>query len=189
MMAEYDGSVTGFNTVVVENEPVKLSLAGNTGEPKMFLFDEAHDVLVGATGALSWFSQIGVTAYPVSRREPRTFGYLDHVGQMQSQRIALRGPKQEMLVGKSRKDPNGGFTQKRLYRYDTERVLQERLFEQYGLHGRNAKAEHTRAIADLHHLIGVHGEEGTWLWDPYLDAVDIMEFFSTRLTAVQTFEP
>ncbi len=23
-------------------------------------------------------------------------------------------------------------------------------------------------------MIGVHGEEGTWLWDPYLDAIDIM---------------
>jgi hypothetical protein len=174
MMAEYDGTVTGFTTTLVENESLKLSFPGDTGEPKLFLLDEEHDVLVGATATLSWFSQIGFTTYPVGRDEPRTFNYLDHVGQMQSQRIALRGPKQEMLVGEPRRDPNGGFTQKRLYRYDTERVLKERLFEQYGLPGCDAKAEHARAIADLHHLIGVHGEEGAWLWDPYLDAIDIM---------------
>jgi hypothetical protein len=175
MMAEYDGSVTGFTTAVVENEPVKLSLPGDTGAPRMFLLDEGHDVLVGATGSLYWFNQVGLTAHPVGRQEPRTFSYVDRAGQMQSRRIALRGPKQDMLVGEPRKDPNGGFTQKRLYRYDTERVLNERLFEQYGLPGRDVDAEHARAIADLHHLIAVHGEEGAWLWDPYLDAIDIME--------------
>jgi hypothetical protein len=175
MIAEYDGTVAGFTAAMVENEPVKLSFPGDVGEPKVFLLDEEHDVLVGATSAVSWFSQIGVTTYPVSRKEPRTFSYLDHAGKRQSQRVELRGPKQEMLIGEPRKDPNGGFTQKRLYRYDTERVLKERLFEQYGLPGYDAEEEHARAIADLHHLISAHGEEGTWLWDPYLDAIDIME--------------
>jgi len=175
MMAEYDGTVTGFTTVLVENEPVNLSLPGDGNEPKVFLLDEEHNILVSATAALSWFRQIGVTAYPVSREEPRTFSYLDHAGETQSRRIALRGPKQEMLIGEPRKDPNGGFTQKRLYRYDTERVQKERLFQQYGLPPCDERAEHARAIADLHHLIGVHGEEGAWLWDPYLDAIDIME--------------
>jgi len=175
MLAEYDGTVTGFTTTLVENDPVKLSLPGDTGEPKVFLMDEEHNVLVGATGALSWFSQVGFTAYALNREEPRTFSYHDRCGQTQSRRIALHGPKQEMLVGEPWKDPNGGFTQKRLYRYDTERVQKERLFEQYGLPNRDRKAEHARAIADLHHLIGTHGGEGTWLWDPYLDAIDIME--------------
>ncbi len=174
MMAEYDGTVAAFGTVLVENESVKVSLSGDSGEPQLFLLDEDHNVLMGATAALSWFSQIGVTAFPVGRDEPRTFNYRDRAGEMRSQRIALRGRKQEMLVGEPRKDPNGGFTQKRLYRYDTERVQKERLFEQYGLPGCDKKDEHARAIADLHHLIGTHGEEGAWLWDPYLDAIDIM---------------
>ncbi len=111
--------------------------------------DENHNVLVSATAALSWFSQVGLTVYPIGRHEPRTFSYLDHTGQTQSHRIALRGPKQEMLVGEPRKDPNGGFTQKRLYRYDTERVLKERLFEQYGLPGSDAK-QNTRAPSPIY---------------------------------------
>lgn len=175
MLAEYDGTVTGFATALVENEPVKLPRSGDPGEPKVFLLDDEYNVLVSATAALSWFSQIGFTTYFIGRDEPRTFSYLDRTGRRQSERIALRGPKQEMLIGEPHKDPNGGFTQQRLYRYDTERVLRERLFEQYGLPGCNAEAEHARAIADLHHLIVVHGEEGAWLWDPYLDAIDIVE--------------
>ena len=175
MMAEYDGTVTTFTTTLVESGSVKLSPAGDASEPKVFLLDEEHNILVSGTAALSWFSQIGLTAYSIGRNEPRTFNYLDHKGQMQSQRIALRVPQQEILVGEPRKDSNGGFTQKRLYRYDAERVLKERLFEQYGLAGCDASAEHARAIADVHHLIGAHGEEGAWLWDPYLDAIDIME--------------
>lgn len=175
MTAEYDSAVAGFTTALVETEPVILSLPHGAAGPKMFLLDEEHNVLAGATGALSRISQIGFTSHLADRSEPRTFTYLDRAGQMQSQRIALRGPKREFLVGEPRKDPNGGFTQKRLYRYDTERVQEERLFKQYGLPGGDPKAEHARAIADLRHLIGVHGEEGTWLWDPYLDAIDIME--------------
>src|SRR5208337_2800902 len=34
MMAEYDGTVTGFTTTLVENELVKLPLSGDSGEPK-----------------------------------------------------------------------------------------------------------------------------------------------------------
>lgn len=175
MIAEYDGMVTGFTTAMVKREPVELSLPGVLGGPKLFLLDEEQDVLVSATPALSFFSQIALTAHSIGRDEPRTFNYVDHAGQAQLQRIALRGPRQEMLVGEPRKNPNGGFTQKRLYLHDTERVLRERLFEQYGLPGCDAKVERARAIADLHHLIAAHGEEGAWLWDPYLDAIDMME--------------
>lgn len=173
--AEYDGTVTGLASALVESEPVTLSLPNGMEEPKMFLLDEEHNVLAGATGGLRWIRQIGLTSHLVSRSEPRTFSYFGRSGQILSPRVTLAGTKNETLIGEPRTDPNGGFTRKRLYRYDTERVQAERLFQQYGLLGSNPTAERARAIADLHNLIARHGEEGAWLWDPYLDAVDVIE--------------
>jgi len=175
MMAEYDGTITAFGTALIENEPVKVSLPSKDVNPKLFLFDENYNILLGATSTLSWFSQIGIAVSSVSRDEPRTFNYHDRRGEMRSQRILLYKQNQQILVGENREDPNGNFTQKRLYQHDTERVQRERLFEQYGLPESHKTAEHARAISDLRHLIGVHGEEGAWLWDPYLDAFDIIE--------------
>jgi hypothetical protein len=173
--AEYDSTVTGFASTAVTDEPVILPIPGNALDPKVFLLDEAYNLLVGATGALGWITQFDMTLIVASGTEPRTFGYVDRRGQIQSKRVSLRGPTVRSLVGQSRVDPNGGYTGRRIYRLDTERVQKERLFRQYGLPKRKAQDEHESALSDLRYLIGQHGHDGAWLWDPYLDAVGILE--------------
>ena len=173
--AGYDETVMGFESAIVADQSITLPIPGNALNPKVFLLDEGNGVLVGATGALGWITQVGMKMMPIGRSEPRTFGYLDRDGQAQFKHIALRGPVIESLVGQPRTDPNGGYTGKRIYRFDTERVQRERLFRQYGLPGSNPQAERAEALKDICYLIGQHGEDGTWLWDPYLDAADLFE--------------
>jgi hypothetical protein len=175
IMAEYDETVTGFASAAVTDVPITLPVPGNALTPKVFLLDETNGLLIGATGALGWITQVGMKIMGVGRAEPRTFGYVDQRGHAQFERVALRGPVTESLVGQPRTDPNGGFTGKRIYRFDTERVQRERLFRQYGLPGRRPQKEREQALSDIRYLIGQHGEDGTWLWDPYLDAVDLLE--------------
>lgn len=173
--ADYDGTVTGLATAVVEREPLTLAFTKSAAEPRAFLLDENRNVIVAATGPLSAFSQIAVNMYPMGPAEPRTLEYVNRAGIPQSKRVVLRPQKHSFSVGEPRHDPNGGFTQERLYRFETERVRTERLFEQYGLPDSNPVAERARAAKDLHYLISQHGEEGSWLWDPYLDAIDLIE--------------
>jgi hypothetical protein len=179
MSAEYDSSVAGFASAQVERDPVSLPVPAGARDPKVYVLDETSNLLVGATGALGWISQIAVNVHAVTRTgaEPRTFDYEDRQGQLQSIRVTMHqaGFRHPILVGEAPSDPNGGFTQKRLYRYDTEQVQAERLFRQYGVSKESKLDAHQKALADLYFLMGRHGETGVWLWDPYLDAVDLLE--------------
>jgi hypothetical protein len=173
--AEHDETISGFVTGAVLDAPITLPLVSGGAVPKAYLLDEPRNILMAATGALSHISVIHFTTHIMGRAEPRTFDFQDRLGQAQSRSIALTAPKTEMEVGTPRQDPNGGFTQKRLYQLDTERVMLERLFEQYGLAGTEPAAENKRVLDDLVDLIRVHGETGAWLWDPFLEAVDVIE--------------
>lgn len=178
--AEFDETITGHVTGTVLDTPITLPLISGSAVPQAYLLDEDRNILMAATGALSHISVINVTTHMLGRAEPRTFNFIGRDGSPQSQRIALAPPKSQMQIGTPRQDPNGGFTQKRLYQLDTERVKRERLFEQYGLPGTEPEAEHQRVLSDIIDLMRVHGEAGAWLWDPYLEAVDLYEtlFFS-----------
>ena len=178
--AEFDETITGHVIGTVLDKPITLPLVSGSAVPQAYLLDEDRNIVMAATGALSHISVINVTTIAMGRAEPRTFNFIGRDGLPQSQRIVLAPPKTQMQIGTPRQDPNGGFTQKRLYQLDTERVKRERLFEQYGLPGTEPDAEHQRVLSDLIDLMRIHGEAGAWLWDPYLEAVDVYEtlFFS-----------
>ncbi|MBX3488721.1 VPA1262 family N-terminal domain-containing protein [Parvibaculum sp.] len=173
--ADFDDTVTGLATAVIENEPITLPFPASPAQPHAYLLDETRDIVLAATGALSSISQINMQVHVMGSAEPRTFEYMDRVGAPRRERVALRPPRHDILVGEPRRDPNGDFTGKRLYRYETERVARERLFEQYGRAGSVPALERARALKDLAYLINAHGEEGAWLWDPYLDCFDVLD--------------
>jgi len=173
--AEYDETISCHVTGTVLDQPITLPLVASGAVPKAYLLDEDRNILMAATGALSFFNVIHVTTHMMGRAEPRVFTYKDRKGDIQSRRIALSPPKSEMEIGKPLPKANGDFTQKRLYQLDTERVKRERLFEQYGLPGTDPATEHTRVLTDLVDLMRMHGETGVWLWDPFLEAIDVIE--------------
>jgi hypothetical protein len=75
-----------------------------------------------------------------------------------------------------------------MYREETDRLLAERRFVQYKPEPGLLLPE--KALDDVRHLINQHGEEGVWLWDPYLSAKDIIStlfycrFFGSELRAL-----
>jgi hypothetical protein len=61
-----------------------------------------------------------------------------------------------------------------MYNDEASRLAKKRWFVQY-LPKSPRNDEHQRALDDLRFLMDRHGEEGAWLWDPYLSARDILE--------------
>jgi hypothetical protein len=80
---------------------------------------------------------------------------------------------------------NGGWTRRRMYREETSRLAAERRFVQYKPKPGGQAEEHARALGDIRLLIQRHGEDGAWIWDPYLSGTDILKtlFFSPRFGA------
>jgi hypothetical protein len=111
----------------------------------------------------------------------RTFVLTDDSGQETEKRVGII-THQSMMVGTPYVDPNGGFTQGRVYEEEISRLLAERRFVQYAKESGAAQMDRVRALSDIRRLINDHAEAGACLWDPFLSAKDILEtlFFCHR---------
>lgn len=175
---EFDGAVTGYRSAAVDGERTELPVPPGPGSHRGSLWDDANGLMLAATGASAFIRTIAMNLQPVAP-EPRVFSLPDGRGGWQSQRVRVHGTLKS-LVGTSENDGNEGWTRRRMYRDETARLVQERRFVQYRPQPGQQAVEHERALEDIRYLIAQHGEEGTWLWDPYLSAVDILKtlFFS-----------
>ena len=77
------------------------------------------------------------------------------------------------------------WTRRRIYDEEALQLATERRFVQYRPKPEEVDASHEKALSDIHHLISRHGAGGAWLWDPYLDARDILDtlFFCPHIGA------
>ncbi len=59
----------------------------------------------------------------------------------------------------------------RIYENEKKRLERDLIFVQYG----KKTNDRNKALEDLRTLIGRHGEDGIYLWDPYLSYRDILD--------------
>jgi hypothetical protein len=99
-------------------------------------------------------------------------------------------PPIKSVVGDAAPNPVRVWTQRRMYREETARLLEERRFVQYRPEPGPQTSEREKALNDVRMLINRHGEQGAWLWDPYLSAQDVLDtlfycrFFGADLRAL-----
>jgi hypothetical protein len=170
---EFDGAVSGYNSRPVDGEQMVLGGLAGPGTHRGILWDESNGLVLAATGPSAMIRTIGMKLHPVDS-EPRVFALRDENGVVQMKRVRIHSVYKS-LVGTPESDGNGGWTRRRMYRDETSRLVAERRFVQYRPEPGKQNAEHERALGDIRHLIEQHGEEGAWLWDPYLSARDILK--------------
>lgn len=175
---EFDCVITGYQSVAVEGERALLPLLPGPGTHRGSLWDDANGLMLAATGPSAFIRTIAMNLQPITP-EPRVFSLPDEDGGWHPQRVKIHETLKS-LVGPSENDANEGWTRRRMYRDETARLVQERRFVQYRPQSGHQAVEHQRALGDIRYLISLYGEEGAWLWDPYLSAVDILKtlFFS-----------
>lgn len=170
---DFDGSITGYDSHAVDGEQTELPAHMGTGTHRGILWDETNGLILAATGPSAFIRTIAMNLRPVDS-EPRVFALPDENGTTQMRRVRLHHTVKS-LVGEPENDGNGGWTRRRMYRDETSRLVAERRFVQYRPEPGKQNAEHERALGDIRRLIAQHGEEGVWLWDPYLSALDILK--------------
>jgi hypothetical protein len=175
-----DGFVSSFNSVRVTGPETDINLASNEGHYQATISEPEIGTLLAATGEFDYISAIPMNIHLASNRT-RTFVLKDESGQESEKKVEII-THQAMLVGTPYVDPNGGFTQGRVYDEEISRLLEQRRFVQYAKNPSAAQADRVRALQDIRKLINDHGEAGAWLWDPFLGAKDILEtlFFCHR---------
>jgi hypothetical protein len=182
--ADYDGSITAFDSRPFEDPRTLLPMADGEGLRCATLWDEANGLLLATSGQLGFIKSLQF-ALQVITPEPRVFSFPDGEGGEQKFRVAVMPNPVKNTVGDASPSPITEWRQFRMYREETTQVQADRRFVQYLPLNGQQREMHEKAIEDLRFLIRRHGEEGVWLWDPYLGAIDVIEtlFHSSRYGA------
>lgn len=172
---EFDDSIGGYASKQVAAAQATLSTVAGDGEMRNFLWDDAEGVLLGAQGRTGFISQINFGINAISNHaEPRAFKIRGDDGKYHSIHIGVSNTINSK-VGPIADRRAFDWTQKRIYREENVRLLQESLFKQYTPGSASTSEMHENALNDIRKLINRHGQYGAWLWDPYLSAHDILE--------------
>lgn len=187
---ELDGSIDGYaSEVIPAQQSVTLPMKAGLGSHKGIVWDEANKLVLACTGVSAFFNAIGFQTNLVDT-EPRIFSIPNDNATPASHTVYLRQRGKSNVVGDNRSDYTGGYTGQRLYKEHVDRVASERIFVQYKPYSDNQADERARALSDIRRLMNMHGDEGVWLWDPYLSARDILEtlfhcpYFGVELRAL-----
>ncbi|MEL0642373.1 VPA1262 family N-terminal domain-containing protein [Pseudoalteromonas aliena] len=78
---------------------------------------------------------------------------------------------------------NTDWSKVRIYENNRGKLRESLEFVQYNPKGKNKEIEHEKALLDIRSLINLYGENGVYLWDPYLSPNDIIKtLFHSRFT-------
>jgi len=178
IQVEFDSVTTGYCSSPVIDEQTEIPLPPGPGSYQATLWDEANGLILATTSESAFLQSIMMNMRSITP-EPRIFTLPDVSGEMKEVRVQVH-TNHKSLVGEAETDGNAGWTRRRMYRDETTRLVEQRRFVQYRPLPGNQAAEHERALHDIRYLIDLHGEEGAWLWDPFLSSLDILKtlFFS-----------
>jgi hypothetical protein len=169
-----DNAISGFNSRSIAALQTLLSMQDGGGWRRGAVWDDENRVLLAASGSMSSIHTVELRMH-IMDPEPRVYAIPDGKGAEKPVRVALAAPPIRNVIGDTSPNPAGEWRQFRMYQEETARLEKERRFKQYRPNANRQEDLHEEALKDLGFLISKHGEQGAWLWDPYLSAVDVLE--------------
>ncbi|MBI1174892.1 MAG: hypothetical protein GC139_06455 [Sideroxydans sp.] len=170
----FDGVVVGYMSSAIQSPETLLPMPSNRGLHRGVIWDEENKIILADTGPSSFINTISFGINMVDP-EPRVFSTKQKDGSTKSYRITLLNQPIKSIVGEPESDANGGWTRKRIYSDEVAKLTKERRFVQYKPVMGKQQDEHEKALEDIRLLINSYGQDGVWIWDPYLSAHDILE--------------
>jgi len=172
---QHDHTISEFMSADAQAPETLLPMHGGEGLHRGAVWDDQNHVLLAASGELGFISSIALRMHALGLGAPtRVFTIRDENGVAKEIKVGLVVPGPENIVGEPRKNPAGDWTERRIYREESARLAREKRFVQYRPAPGHQIAEHEKALADLRLLMHQYGQEGAWLWDPYLSADDVL---------------
>jgi hypothetical protein len=169
---QFDLIISGYTTGVVQEPRTVLPIGAGGGVQRSIVWDEINQVVLSSSGDTGFMTNIGANI-EIRDPEPRTFSAKNKDGQVNQIRIELCHLK-NVVVRSSAKDWGEEWTRKRIYRDEVARLAAERKFVQYRPNPGQQLASHEKAMEDIRYLLNRFGEDGVFLWDPYLSADDLL---------------
>ncbi|MDZ4372206.1 MAG: VPA1262 family N-terminal domain-containing protein [Phenylobacterium sp.] len=165
---ESDDMVKGHAAARLTEGGVELAVGHHRRPHRAMAWDEAEGLLLANTGAQVFISQITSTVRSsAGRRRLRT--------SEGEETIPVEDWSESSVVGQAQAEPNGLWEGRRIYRDSAARLAADREFVTYGGKRESIAEDRARALADIRWLVERHGQNGAWLWDPYLSGEDLLQ--------------
>jgi len=182
---EYDQLINGYFSCEIKDEITIIPMNYKDGLSKEVVWDDENKLILSATRPNSFIHSMAFSMRMIED-EPRVF----KTNGQETRIIVVHEQKNSSIGSPNSKSQN--WTQARLYKDEKERLRKNRKFVQYKpeLH----KNMNEQALADIRALIQQHGENGVWLWDPFLNANDIINtlfyciFSGVKLRAITNLD-
>jgi hypothetical protein len=169
---QFDNMISGYASATIQEPETTLPMAGGQGMLRGVLWDDQHQVVLAATGSTSFFTTIALNMI-IPEPEPRVFTITAKDGSREQVRVGILNTSENPVKAPAI-DRGEDWTKDRIYRDDATRLASERRFVQYKPEPGQQAAEHERALQDIRRLLNQYGKAGAWLWDPYLNADDLI---------------
>ncbi|MFW0890128.1 UNVERIFIED_CONTAM: VPA1262 family N-terminal domain-containing protein [Pseudomonas sp. JL1] len=199
-----DSTMTSFDAAVISTGEARLQLNSPGGGARTQIWDEDRRVLLSATPPIHFITAASISmsiAYSGSESLRRDFLLPDSSGNLIPQSLVLTQERNAQLIGSKPETPREPWVSQRVFSESVASLKARKEFVQYGLdegmpqeaakksvsetediqaettNAENLSRKLTRrmaALEDIRWLMKVHGGEGVWLWDPFLNADDVL---------------
>lgn len=167
-----DKTVEGYGSENAVGLQVTFPIHSPGGGAKYVLWDDQHKLVLGASSQTTFITSIGMNIHVVGQGiSTREFCLPLSDGTLELVTVPLIEEQAPNIVGFSTSNPREHWRQNRVFRDSLKSLRERKEFIQYG---GNSGADGVDALKDIHALLRTHGKTGAWLWDPYLDAKDIL---------------
>lgn len=167
-----DTTVEGYGSEDVAGSQATFPIFSPGGGARYVLWDDQHQLVLGASAQTAFITSIGMNVHAVGDSVSAREFYLPLPnGALKPVAIPLIEERAPNVVGTPTSNPREPWRENRVFRDSLKSIRERREFIQYG---GNSGAGMEEAINDIHALLRIHGKTGAWLWDPYLDARDIL---------------
>lgn len=175
----FDSKTVGLPPITPEESVFKLRSPG--GGARTHLWDDANQILLSASPVQTFFLMAGISMHATSSDDPgeptRTFSIPAIGATPRSEEIELKRVEKPHFVGSPPERPREPWRSERIFKMSSRQLQERKEFVQYGHFTGLGRKE---ALADVHWLVEKYGALGAWLWDPFLNAEDVLQtlFFS-----------
>jgi hypothetical protein len=166
-----DATLEGYSSKQVGLELAKFPLHLPGGGARYVIWDDANEIIVGASTQTSFITSVAMTSSAGAWTKARNFAVPSDNGVLEKAEIFLRQDLRPRVIGKSHPNPREPWRSRRVFRDSLHKLQERKEFVQYGGPSVWGRSE---ALKDVRWLLANHGKTGAWLWDPYLDAKDVL---------------
>lgn len=175
----FDSKTVGVPPVKPEDSTFKMRTLG--GGARTYVWDDENQVLLSSSPVQTFMLMAEISMHVTSIDDPdepkREFSIPVNGAAPRPEEVELKRVDKPYFVGSPPERPREPWRSERIFKLSSRQLQERKEFVQYGqFTGRGRK----EALADVHWLLEKHGALGSWLWDPFLNAEDVLQtlFFS-----------